>query len=83
MNVQKAAKGTLTLIKDHPWKVFSGQTGHETFTYRHIVYMLEEIVSNGEMKNDQANRWLGWAQAIICIHTEFSVKVMKMINKST
>ena len=65
MNVIKAAQDTIDFahkdkcsikIKPHRHKYGIG--------YNHAVWMLEEIVS-GNVQNDKANRWLGYAQALL------------------
>ena len=78
MNVQTASYLTLELIQDHTWVTYKD----DSLNRPHILYMLNEIVSDPFMKNGKANRWLGWAQAVICMNTKFSVEDMKLINRS-
>ena len=75
MDVREAAGYTLEAIRHKYWH----SAVHE-FDRGHIFYMLNEIRFSAEMKNDKANRWLGWAQAVICQNTDLSLGDMKDIN---
>lgn len=47
----------------------------------HVRWMLEQIVENEEIWSDgKKGRWLGWAQALLCVHGFFRLKEMKAIN---
>lgn len=78
MDVKKAASLTSLSLRNIHW-----DTDDHSFSKGHISYMLHEIENNEDMKNDKANRWLGWAQAVICQYTTLTVDDMKHINKSS
>lgn len=46
----------------------------------HIHFMLEEIAW-GEMSEGKANRWLGYAQALMVYYNYSNLEKMKAINK--
>lgn len=47
---------------------------------RHVEDMLMGII-NGTITGDKAHRWLGWAQAIICVGGGATLEELKAINK--
>lgn len=56
--------------------VSAGACGKE-----HLQEMLEKIES-GAVVGEQAHRWLGWIQAVICASGTVSLKQLKKINQS-
>lgn len=47
----------------------------------HVTEMLGKIV-RGEITGTKAHRWLGWAQAIICVGGGATLDELKAINKA-
>lgn len=46
----------------------------------HLHEMCQKIAS-GEVSGEKAHRWLGWAQAAICIYQGATLEQFKRINK--
>lgn len=70
-----AARATLPLISKCLPIVTSLELGAP-----HIEEMLNKI-STGEISGKKAHRWLGWAQAAICMLGGGTLEIMKEINK--
>jgi len=46
----------------------------------HILWMLDEV-EKGQMSDGKAGRWLGWAQAVACIHGFLDLETCKKLNR--
>ena len=78
MNVVEAAKGTIAANKFIENTVKAAKHS-EGIGFSHAKWMLEEI-AKGEMSDDKANRWLGYAQCILVVTKLASLEEVKNIN---
>lgn len=53
---------------------------HPAYGLRHVEDMLAAIVK-GKVTGDKAHRWLGWAQAVVCIGGGATLGELKKINE--
>jgi hypothetical protein len=53
---------------------------HHEYGKTHLIEMCLKIY-DGSVFGDQANRWIGWIQAAICIAGGITVEKLKEINK--
>ena len=76
MDVKIAAEKTIDRLvaSGRAWDCFNSAVSST-----HIFDMLHQI-ERGERVGDQAHRWLGWAQAIICVHNGATLEELKKIN---
>ena len=81
MDIQVAAIDTIEFINKY---TYENQTNWpddvESLSYDHVMSMLLSI-ELGDMKNDKANRWLGWAQCAAVSVGVGTLEDMKQINK--
>jgi UDP-N-acetylglucosamine:LPS N-acetylglucosamine transferase len=77
--VRDAALATMTKV----WGCTSDAiTDNDPATgLRHVENMLHRIY-HGEITGTKAHRWLGWAQAIICVGGGATLDELKAINKA-
>lgn len=78
MDIKEAAYQTQKLLVSS----LSLPDNNNEYGSNHIQYMLDKI-SNGEIKDEKAHRWLGWAQCAICIGGGASLDALTEINKKS
>lgn len=77
-SVIRALEATVELAKKDPW-----WTQKSGCTVEHLESMLKRMQEDKTMSPAKANRWLGWAQAIVCCWSgkEYQLDDFKKINK--
>lgn len=80
MDIKEAAINTKALMKmkDWPEQQFMADADSPD-SFLHIQWMLDGIIL-GYIQHEKAHRWLGWAQAAICIHQEIELSELKKVN---
>lgn len=81
MKVQKAASLMLGLLNERRPDVEmirESYCGNAT-SLGHAKWMLMQIII-AKVKDEQAHRWLGWTQAVICFNDVAILDDMKAIN---
>ena len=73
MDIRIAAKNTRDLLGNIEYSSKKGCDKH------HIEWMLRGI-ELGYIQHEKAHRWLGWAQAIICIAGDSNLDELKDVN---
>jgi hypothetical protein len=58
-----------------------GKQDETGLTREHVIWMLEQIITQN-MSPAKEGRWLGWAQALICLWSFASLEEMKSLNKA-
>ncbi len=81
MDVRIAAQKTLEAINGVRFD--QRAESNPDLSSTHVREMLNKLIS-GEMGNsDQANRWLGWAQAAAAYNGAGTIEAFKRINKES
>jgi len=75
MDIKMVAEKTLRRLS------FMPESGDPACGRKHIRYMLTLIIE-GHITGEKAHRWLGWAQACICMQSNVSLQELKEINRS-
>lgn len=81
MNIITAARNTKRILDRDLWSEENCRVDLPDGFY-HIQWMLDGIILC-YIQHEKAHRWLGWAQACICIHQGISLDQMKQINKDS
>jgi hypothetical protein len=76
MNVKRVAEKMIPLILS----TSSLPKTHHEFGKTHLIEMCLKIY-DGSISGEQANRWIGWIQACICMGGGSTVEQLKEINK--
>lgn len=79
MDVRQAARNTnIIWIKNSggPTEPIQSKTGSG---YNHVAWVLSQIES-GEVQDDKAQRWLGWAQGFLCACGQITLDDCKYAN---
>lgn len=57
-------------------------TPHDPLCIQHLCYMVEQILENDKLWSDsKKGRWLGWAQAVACLHGLYTLAESKELNR--
>jgi len=79
MNVINAADRCRTVIINNGAIHWYVPNDKYELSVGHIISMLDRIVS-GEISDEKAHRWLGWAQACICMGNVENLEGLQRIN---
>lgn len=62
--------GNIILVEEH------------AATYKHLVYMLKEIVG-GHVTGEKSHRWLSWVQCACYYNGVGTLEELKLVNKNS
>lgn len=80
MNYRLAAIEMRREIADrHAWNPV--QQPKDPLSIWHLCYLVEQL-TKVEFTEGKANRWLGWAQAIYCLHGFGTLESLKALNEA-
>lgn len=80
MNWKLAATEMRREILDrHAWNPV--QQPKDPLSIWHLCYLVEQL-TKVEFTEGKANRWLGWAQAIYCLHGFGTLESLKALNEA-
>ena len=92
MKVNKAASDTLAILRLHnaPLQIASRHDNifmnsglyKKENTLAHAYWMLT-LIAHGDIVDEKAHRWLGWAQALLSCHNVTTLETLKAINKNS
>ena len=74
-DAQRIAQTTLDFVD---WTCFSNdKDGCDMF---HIIEILQQV-ADGEVTGDKAHRFIGWAQAVLCMENKLPLEWARKLNK--
>lgn len=82
MDIQIAADKCRTAILNNGASRWYVPEEQYELSVGHVIAMLDQIVS-GDIADEKAHRWLGWAQACMCMGNIATLDELKQINKDS